>query len=210
LQRKARRKRRRRFRGLAAESAVFAVQKCAKSEFNMEKVQIKDFPFVVTPVALVATEVNGKINFAPHGQYGTVTADPPIVYISVIKEHLTAQNILKTNVFSINIPDKTLFEKLLHCGKVSGAEEDKSKIFKIFYGKTNVSGAPLIEECTINYVCEVIKTVEINNCYLFLGEIKETYIDNDCLDDNKPDIAGIDPLLASIGGKFWTITELKG
>ena len=172
----------------------------------MEKVQITGFPFVVTPVALVATEENGKINFAPHGQYGTVTAEPPVVYISVIKEHLTAQNILKTKTFSINIPDKTIFEKLAHCGNVSGLEQDKSKMFKTFYGKTKV---PLIEECKINYVCGLVQTVEINNCYMFLGEVKETYIDNNCLAGDTPDIAGIDPLLASIGGKFWTVNELR-
>jgi flavin reductase (DIM6/NTAB) family NADH-FMN oxidoreductase RutF len=172
----------------------------------MEKVQIKDFPFVVIPVVLVATEENGKINFAPHGQYGTVTAEPPIVYISVIKEHLTAQNILKTKIFSINIPNKTMFEKLLHCGNVSGIEQDKSKMFKTFYGEIKV---PMIEECKINYSCEVVKTIEINNCYMFLAEIKETYIDNNCLENDTPNILKIDPLLASIGGKFWTINELK-
>ncbi|MDR1532096.1 MAG: flavin reductase family protein [Clostridiales bacterium] len=172
----------------------------------MEKTQIKDFPFVAVPVVLVATEENGRMNFAPHAQYGAVAAEPPIVYISVIKEHLTAQNILKTKTFSINIPDKTLLEKLIYCGNTSGLEQDKSKAFKTFYSKIRV---PLIEECKINYVCELVRTVEINCCYMFLGEIKETYIANSCLSGETPDIAGIDPLLASIGGKFWTINELK-
>jgi flavin reductase (DIM6/NTAB) family NADH-FMN oxidoreductase RutF len=172
----------------------------------MEKIQIKDFPFVVIPVVLVATEENGKINFAPHGQYGTVEAEPPTVYISVIKEHLTAQNILKTKTFSINIPDKTVLDQLLHCGNVSGIELDKSTIFKTFYGKMNV---PLIEECKINYACEVVKTIELHNCYMFLGEIRETYINNNCLENDTPNIVKIDPLLAGIGGKFWTISELN-
>ncbi|MDR0557085.1 MAG: flavin reductase family protein [Treponema sp.] len=172
----------------------------------MEKAQIKDFPYVVTPVVLVATEENGKINFAPHGQYGSILAEPPIVYISVIKEHLTAQNILKTKTFSINIPDKAVFEKLLHCGNVSGIDQDKTKVFKTFYGKMEV---PLIEECKINYACEVVKIIEIKYCYMFLSEIKEIYIDNNCLENDMPNIVKIDPLLASIGGKFWTINELN-
>jgi flavin reductase (DIM6/NTAB) family NADH-FMN oxidoreductase RutF len=171
----------------------------------MEKVQIKDFPFVVTPVVLVATEENGKINFAPHGQYGTVTAEPPVVYLSVIKKHLTAQNIVKTGRFSINIPGRTILEKVLHCGNVSGLEQDKSEMFKTFYGKIKV---PLVEECKINYACELIRTVEIHYCYMFLGKVKETYIDTHCLDGVTPDILKIDPLLASIGGKFWTPNEV--
>ena len=173
---------------------------------NTNKVQIRDFPFVVAPVVLVATEENGNVNFAPHAQYGTVAAEPPLVYVSVIREHLTARNILQTNTFSVNVPGKTILEKLLHCGSVSGHEQDKSGVFKIFYGETKV---PLIEECKINYACEVIKTIEIQGCYMFLGAVKETYIDRNYLGGDGPDIAGIDPLLASIGGKFWTITEVK-
>jgi flavin reductase (DIM6/NTAB) family NADH-FMN oxidoreductase RutF len=172
----------------------------------MEKRQIKDFPFVVVPVVLVATEENGTMNFAPHAQYGTVVGEPPIIYISVIKEHLTAQNILKAQTFSINIPDRLILEKLLYCGNVSGVEQDKSEVFKTFYGEIKV---PMIEECKINYVCEVVKIVEINSCYMFFGEIKETYIDKNCLEGEKPSIIKVDPLLASIDGKFWTIKELN-
>jgi flavin reductase (DIM6/NTAB) family NADH-FMN oxidoreductase RutF len=58
-------------------------------------------------------------------------------------------------------------------------------------------------------VCEVVKTVEINYCYMFFGEIKETYIDNNCLARNAPDIFKIDPLFVSMDGKYWTINELR-
>jgi flavin reductase (DIM6/NTAB) family NADH-FMN oxidoreductase RutF len=172
----------------------------------MEKNKIQDFPVVVMPAVLLATEDNGKINFALHGQYGLVTMKPFVIHVSVIKGHLTAQNILKTKKFSINFPDKTIFEKMIYCGNVSGNEEDKSNIFKTFYGNIKV---PMIEECRVNYVCEVIKEIEINNCYMFLGEIKETYINKNCLNGTIPDIIKIDPLLCSIGKKFWTINELK-
>jgi flavin reductase (DIM6/NTAB) family NADH-FMN oxidoreductase RutF len=171
----------------------------------LEKVQIQDFPFVVIPVVLVATEHNGKVNFAPHGQYGTITAEPPVIYISVIKEHLTARNILQTKQFSVNIPGKAALDALLHCGNVSGNEADKSKAFKTFYGNLKI---PMIEECRINYTCQTVREIEIHDCYMFLGAIKETYIDKSCLDGAAPDIPAIDPLLASIGGKFWTIEQV--
>jgi hypothetical protein len=72
-----------------------------------------------------------------------------------------------------------------------------------------ISAAATWKECKINYVCKVVKTVEINYCYMFFGEIKETYIDKNCLEGDTPDIIKIDPLLASIDGKFWTINELN-
>jgi flavin reductase (DIM6/NTAB) family NADH-FMN oxidoreductase RutF len=168
----------------------------------MEKAQISNYPFVVSPVVLVATEHNGKINFAPQGQYGAVVAKPQIIYISVIKEHLTALNILKTKSFSINIPDETVIEKLKECGSISGNDENKSKIFKTFYGKTRV---PMIEECKVNYACEVVREIEIEYCYMFFGEIKETYVNKNCIVGEFPDITKIEPLLGTIDGKLWTI-----
>jgi flavin reductase (DIM6/NTAB) family NADH-FMN oxidoreductase RutF len=158
----------------------------------------------VSPVVLVATECDGKINFAPQGQYGTVIAKPEVIYISVIKEHLTAQNILKTKNFSINIPDEIVIEKIKQCGSVSGREEDKSKIFKTFYSKTRV---PMIEECKVNYVCEVVRELEIEYCYMFFGEIKETYVNKNCITGELPDITKIEPLLCTIDGKLWTINN---
>ena len=170
----------------------------------MEKIPIKDFPFAATPIVLVATEESGKINVAPHGQYGTVIAKPPTLFISVMKEHLTAQNIQKTKIFSVNIPNKMILEKLLQCG-ISGTEKDKSTIFKTFYRTLNV---PMIEECSVNYECEVVQTIEIAYCFMFLGAIKGTYIDNNCLEESQPNIAKIDPLFASADSKFWTIQAL--
>jgi flavin reductase (DIM6/NTAB) family NADH-FMN oxidoreductase RutF len=121
-----------------------------------------------------------------------------------MKEHLTAQNIQKTKTFSVNIPNKMILEKLLQCG-ISGTEKDKSTIFKTFYGTLNV---PMIEECAVNYECEVVQTIEIAYCFMFLGEIKGIYIESTCLEESQPNIAKIDPLFASADGKFWMIQAL--
>lgn len=138
----------------------------------------------------------------------THTAEPPVIYISVIKEHLTARNVLKTKGFSVNVPGKDLAEKIRCSGKVSGNKADKSKMFKTFYGETKI---PMIEECKINYSCVVIKELDLNSCWMVLAEIKEIYADKGCFADagNFPDPLKIKPLLASIDGNFWTIGDEK-
>jgi flavin reductase (DIM6/NTAB) family NADH-FMN oxidoreductase RutF len=166
----------------------------------MGKQQISDFPFVISPVVVVATEYEGKLNFAPQGQYGTVTAEPPIIYISVVKTHRTAHNIAKTKQFSINIPDPDLFETVKHCGTVSGNDTDKSAQFPVFYGKSSV---PMVQACKVNFVCEVIQSVDLYDCYMFLGQIREIYADDTCLTNGVPDVLKIKPIVCSIDGKFW-------
>jgi hypothetical protein len=70
-----------RFKAALSLLTQMDVQNTIIKEFCMEKIPIKDFPFVATPVVLVATEESGKINVAPHGQYGTVIAKPPTLFI---------------------------------------------------------------------------------------------------------------------------------
>ncbi len=57
----------------------------------------------------IVAEAEERVNFAPHGQCGTVKAQPSAIYTSVIKEHLTAHNILKTGrSASISPPPRCL------------------------------------------------------------------------------------------------------
>jgi len=79
------------------------------------------------------------------------------------------------------------------CGIYSGAREDKSKIFNVFYGA--IETAPLVEECPVNFECRVIRELELGSHTLFIGEIMETHVSEDCLIDERIDTAKVDPLI---------------
>jgi flavin reductase (DIM6/NTAB) family NADH-FMN oxidoreductase RutF len=84
--------------------------------------------------------------------------------------------VLKSNIFSVNIPSIDNVIKADYCGIISGAKEDKSEIFKTFYGKTN---APMIEECPVNIECKVIKQFVLNGMEIFIGEVVNSYINEE-------------------------------
>ncbi|MDX1707122.1 MAG: flavin reductase family protein, partial [Desulfobacterales bacterium] len=86
-------------------------------------------------------------------------------------------------------------EKVDYCGIYSGHKVDKSKVFKVTYGKLKT--APLIEECPVNLECQVMKSLEVGSHILFIGEIVETYIHENCLTDGQADPAKIDPIIYS-------------
>ena len=58
----------------------------------------------------------------------------------------------------------------------------------------------MIRECPVNAVCKVVKTVELPNNEVFIGEVVEYYVDTPCLTDNTPDPKKIDPLLLPAAG----------
>lgn len=160
----------------------------------MEKIQIPNqAPAAPMPVVIACALVKGKENYLTIGAYGVMSIQPPLVYISSMKAHFTNAGIKETGYFSINVPPAALIKETDYCGLVSGRDTDKSTVFSGFYGKEK--HAPMIRECPVNAVCKVVKTVELPNNEVFIGEVVEYYVDTPCLTDNIPDLKKIDPLL---------------
>jgi len=70
-------------------------------------------------------------------------------------------------------------------------------MFQVYYGVLET--APLIEECPVNLECKVIHSINLGSHTLIVGEIIETYINDNCLTDGNADAGKIDPLVYSTG-----------
>jgi flavin reductase (DIM6/NTAB) family NADH-FMN oxidoreductase RutF len=154
------------------------------------------------PAVLIGSIVRGKVNYEMLGNCGIISMHPATLYISSDKKHYTNVGIRENKAFSINIPSIDNVVEADYCGIVSGAKEDKSKIFKTFYGKINV---PMIEDFPVNIECSVIKEFELNGMEIFIGEVINSYINEECLENGKPNIEKINPLIYSIKGGYKNI-----
>lgn len=158
----------------------------------MKKVKIQNRPFGPFPTVLVGAEVNGKPNYATLGACGVVSLKP-VLYISLKSTHYTTVGVKENGYFSVNIPTTDLVEKTDYCGIVSGKTTDKSNVFTPFYDE--LGKAPMISECSMNYLCKVINTIPIFDFEMFLGEIVAVYVNEQCMTDGKPDPLKIDPMI---------------
>ncbi|NOR45476.1 MAG: flavin reductase family protein, partial [Candidatus Delongbacteria bacterium] len=122
------------------------------------------------------------------------------------KSHHTNLGIRENQTFSINIPSTDMVKITDHCGMVSGKDKDKSEFFKSFYGKSET--APMIEECSINIECKVIKSFEINEMEVFIADVVKTYVEETCIVDGRIDIKKVDPLIYAYGGSYWSVGEM--
>lgn len=167
------------------------------------KKQIDSAPYIgAMPVAMVAVKDGEKINFAPHGMFGQLCNDPPLIYISVLKDHLTAHIINKTQKFSVNIASTAMLEKIKYCGSISGMERDKSKEFEVFYGQSDV---PMISECPVNMSCEVYNLIDTKEMYVYVGKIIEMFSNEECIIENQPVAIKVDPIICTIQGKYYRL-----
>ncbi len=154
------------------------------------------------PVTLVGALVEGKPNYMTVAWTNRVNLNPPIMAVAVGKSKHTHQGILECGTFSINLPGAGLVEKVDYCGIRSGKDTDKSRLFSTFFGELDT--APLIEECPLNIACRVIQTCDLPGDTLFLGEVVESYLDETCFYEGKPDPEAIDPLVLTMpDNHYW-------
>jgi flavin reductase (DIM6/NTAB) family NADH-FMN oxidoreductase RutF len=176
----------------------------------MEKIDIGKNGFVYPmPVALLGTKIDDKSNFMALGWVMRASINPPLLTVSVNKNHLTNKAIRENKTFSVNFPSIELIEETDYCGLVSGKTTDKSDLFEIYYG--NLETAPMIKECPLSLECKLNDTYEMPTSDLFIGEIVATYTEEKYLTDNKPDIEKINPAVLTMpDNNYWKVGENIG
>ena len=162
----------------------------------MEKITVGPMPYMsVMPTVLVGANVKGKPNYMTAAWATVACMAPPMVCVAINKTRYTAKGIEENDTFSLNIPSAKSAVETDHCGLVSGAQEDKSKVFTSFYGKLKT--APMAGECPVNIECTVFMAVDCGSHTLYIGEIAEIHVDKVCVTDGKPDITKINPIVYS-------------
>jgi flavin reductase (DIM6/NTAB) family NADH-FMN oxidoreductase RutF len=156
------------------------------------------------PTTLVGALVNGKPNYITIAHVGIM--DLGSVSLGMSKAHHTNIGIKSNGTFSVNIPSVKMVKETDHCGLVSGKTKDKSALFKTFYGK--LKSAPMIEECTINMECELIKTVDFPSHDVFIGRIANTYCDEAVLTEGAVDFSKVKPILFVMNDRsYWQLGD---
>ena len=145
------------------------------------------------PAILVGAMVDDKPNFMTAAWCGIAASTPPAVSVALRRARYTIKGVEASGTFSINVPSVDQAEIVDYCGIYSGHRQDKSQIFQVQFGSLKV--APLIAECPVNLECKVIHALDLNSHVLFIGQIMESYVKQDCIIDGKPDAAKINPLI---------------
>lgn len=160
------------------------------------------------PVVLLGANVNGKSNYMTIAWDGIV--DFNFISVSITKTRYTYAGIKENNTFSINIPSLHMLVETDYCGTVSGKNVDKSKLFQNFYGKLET--APMIEQCPINMECRLVRIIDgLPTHEVFIGEIVETYCDEEYRTNDKLDWQKMQPILyIGTNTSYWTLGKRLG
>ena len=112
--------------------------------------------------------------------------------IGIYKKGNAVKQIMETNRFSINIPDKRLEKQFIEAGSSSGTDKLKSTGLKHIIQKDY--NVPILTDCMLSMVCEVQKMEEYGNFVHIIADIKERYLSQKFIKDNKMDVSGFNPV----------------
>jgi len=146
------------------------------------------------PVVLAGTFLDGKANFITVSWIGISSANPPTMCMAIRNIRYSLDGFKKNKTFSVNIPSAEMVKETDFCGSVSGLNTDKVKEcnFNLFNGV--LDNAPMIDQCPLNMECKISKIVELGDHSLIIGEIIESYVSGNCVNEGIPDIRKINPL----------------
>jgi flavin reductase (DIM6/NTAB) family NADH-FMN oxidoreductase RutF len=162
---------------------------------------------------IVGADVDGKPNWITIAHVGIInhaSGDiPQYLSIGVHSSHYTNKGIREHGEFSINIPSQAMLAITDYVGLVSGEKVDKSTLFPVERG--GLAHAPLIANCPLSMELKLHQTVTLGQHEIFIGELVNTFVDEACLTDGKPDVAKIDPLLFDFMKiDYWSIGQRTG
>lgn len=133
-----------------------------------------------TPVTIVGTEIDGKVNWINIAHIGIVGHDSML--LSINKMHYSNEGIKKNKTVSINLVNQDMLVEADYVGLVSGKKVDKSDVFEYFTGK--LSGAPLIKNAPVVMECEVSDIYDTEHHDNFIVKPVNTYVDEQYLNEN--------------------------
>lgn len=169
--------------------------------------------FFPIPAALIVCGTPETANIITIAWIGIAGSNPPTISISIKKSRFSLELIREMGEFTVNIPSTEYLKETDYCGLVSGRNADKFTDTGLTPLESVKINPPIIKECPYNLECLVIKEVELGEYVLFLGEIVESHMDSDKIDDatGEIDIEKVDPLVycARIR-EYWKLGEKIG
>jgi flavin reductase (DIM6/NTAB) family NADH-FMN oxidoreductase RutF len=161
------------------------------------------------PVIIVGANVDGKPDFTTAAWTGVACSVPPAISVALQHHRYVLKGIRQNMAFSVNIPSTDVVKETDYCGLVSGSKTDKAKDchFHVFYGKNET--VPLIEQCVINHVCEVVQILNLGSHELVIGRIIESHASEECLTDGRPDPEKTKPFMF-LGGEYFALGKSVG
>lgn len=162
------------------------------------------------PVLIIATYNEDGTADAMNAAWGGQCGGKHIA-LNLSPKHVTTENILRTNAFTVSFADKKNLVASDYVGLVS-AKDEKNKLEKagLHTVKSEFVNAPVIEEYPLTIECKVVSVREELGEVRIVGEVVNTLADESIIgDDGVVDIGKIEALVYDSPAHFYRVVGEK-
>ncbi len=133
-----------------------------------------------------------------------VSAQPPMLAVSIRPTRYSYNMIKETKEFVINVPTMSIVKKTLFCGRRSGKQHDKFKETGLTPLPAKMVKPPIIKECVAHLECKLLKQITAGDHEILVGEILTAYV-NEGIFDKIYDLNKVKPIYHMGGDDFATL-----
>jgi flavin reductase (DIM6/NTAB) family NADH-FMN oxidoreductase RutF len=155
-----------------------------KVSLVLDKHAWKPSPLVGQIVLVTTLNADGQSNIAPKSWISIMAFKPPLLALGCNRSHWTAQNILRSREFVVNIPGEELVEVIWNTASRPHPRPVQS------VGLTPIPAQkvkpPLVEECKAHLECVLHHHLTVGDEIIFLGEIVAVSIDKAVFESRDP------------------------
>ncbi len=132
---------------------------------------------VPRPIALITTlSPGGVVNAAPFSMFNMLGEDPPIVMVSINRQHDghlkdTAANILREKEFVVHMADEAIVTQMHRCGESLPPEHSEIDHVGFTTLPSLAVKPPRIAEAPVAFECVLHETLETPSRYVFIGRL---------------------------------------
>jgi len=166
-----------------------------------------------TPVFAVGSyDAGGRPNVMAVAWGGVCCSKPPCLSIALRKATYTYGNLVERKAFTVSIPSIDHVAATDYFGIVSGRDEDKFEATGLTPVRSDLVDAPYVGEFPLVLECKVVHVAELGLHTLFVGEILDVKIEQECLDaDGKPQAELLRPFMWTPGeNEYYGVGERLG
>lgn len=159
------------------------------------------------PIALVSTlQENQKINMAPFSYFNIVSANPPMISISVRRDQEvqkdTSRNIIRNKEFVVHIISPEFLEQANKTATILGRDESEVEYANLTPVKSEQIATPGIAESKVRMECEYVTHVEFEHTDLIIGTVKMYHVDEQVYDQGKIKLDVLNPVSRLSGSRY--------
>jgi len=169
------------------------------------------------PIAFVTTESSeGVLNGAPFSYLNIVTANPPMISISVQrqngKQKDTARNAIEKNEFVVHIVDESNVEAINKTAAALPPDESEIQLAGLTPVESVMVSVPGVKESKIRMECILEQVIPLGKdneaCDLLIGKVVYFHIKDEIYENGRIDANGLKAVSRLAGNDYAKVGEM--